>query len=53
MLPHHSPFVATLRLGILRVPGMDGEFSDIYVRSGIADVSPEGALTSWPKRPCR
>lgn len=45
VLPHHAPLVATLRLGILRVPRMDNEFAEIYVRSGIADVSPEGALT--------
>lgn len=45
VMAHHAPVITTLRLGILRVPGLKNEFSDIYVRSGIADVSPDGVLT--------
>jgi F-type H+-transporting ATPase subunit epsilon len=42
VLRHHAPFVAMLRPGILRVPGMEGELSAVYVRGGIADVNPAG-----------
>jgi F-type H+-transporting ATPase subunit epsilon len=45
VMAHHAPLITTLRLGILRIPGMKGEFSDVYIRSGIADVSHEGMLT--------
>ncbi|MEJ2117599.1 MAG: F0F1 ATP synthase subunit epsilon [Alphaproteobacteria bacterium] len=45
VLPRHAPFVATLRPGVLQVPGLKTKFSNIYVRSGIADVSPDGVLT--------
>ena len=45
VMARHAPFVATLQLGILRVPGAEDGFSEIYVRNGIADVSPTGALT--------
>jgi F-type H+-transporting ATPase subunit epsilon len=45
VMAHHAPVITTLRLSILRVPGLKNEFSDIYVRSGIADVSPDGVLT--------
>jgi F-type H+-transporting ATPase subunit epsilon len=45
VMAHHAPFITMLRLGILRVPGLKGDFSDVYIRSGIADVSPEGTLT--------
>lgn len=41
VLPQHAPVIATLRPGILRIPGMDGKLSEIYVRSGLADVGPE------------
>jgi F-type H+-transporting ATPase subunit epsilon len=45
VMAHHAPVITTLRLGILRIPGLQNEFSDIYVRSGLADVSPDGVLT--------
>ena len=35
------PVIAMLRPGILRIPGMDGKLSEIYVRGGLADVGPE------------
>lgn len=42
VLPNHAPFLSTLRPGVLRVPGQDGGLDQIYVRGGIADVSPSG-----------
>jgi F-type H+-transporting ATPase subunit epsilon len=42
VLPDHAPFLAMLRPGVLRVPGQDGGLDQIYVRGGIADVSPSG-----------
>ncbi len=45
VMANHAPIITTLRLGVLRVPGMKGNLSDVYVRSGIANVSPEGVLT--------
>jgi F-type H+-transporting ATPase subunit epsilon len=42
VLRHHAPMLAMLRPGILRVPGMDGDLSAVYVRGGIADVTPSG-----------
>jgi F-type H+-transporting ATPase subunit epsilon len=41
VLPRHAPVIATLRPGILRIPGMDGELGEIYVRGGLADVGPD------------
>jgi len=41
VLPRHAPVVALLRPGVLRIPGMDGNQSEIYVRSGLAEVGPE------------
>ncbi len=38
VLPRHAPVIAMLRPGILRIPGMDGKTSEIYVRGGLADV---------------
>lgn len=38
VLPRHAPLIATLRPGILRIPGMDGKLAEIYVRGGLADV---------------
>ncbi len=40
VLRQHAPLVAMLRPGILRVPGMEGALSEVYVRGGIADVGP-------------
>jgi F-type H+-transporting ATPase subunit epsilon len=42
VLPHHAPFLASLRPGILRIPGMEGGLDEVYVRGGIADVTPGG-----------
>ncbi len=42
VLRHHAPLVAMLRPGILRVPGLEGALSEVYVRGGIADVGPAG-----------
>jgi F-type H+-transporting ATPase subunit epsilon len=42
VLPSHAPVVAMLRPGILRIPGVEGDLDQIYVRGGIADVSPGG-----------
>jgi len=41
VLPRHAPVIAMLRPGILRIPGMDGRLSEIYVRGGLADVGPD------------
>jgi F-type H+-transporting ATPase subunit epsilon len=41
VLPRHAPVVAMLRPGILRIPGMDGKLSQIYLRGGLADVGPD------------
>jgi F-type H+-transporting ATPase subunit epsilon len=38
VLPRHAPLIATLRPGILRIPGMEGKLAEIYVRGGLADV---------------
>jgi F-type H+-transporting ATPase subunit epsilon len=41
VLPRHAPLIATLRPGVLRIPGMDGKLAAIYVRGGLADVGPD------------
>ncbi len=41
VLPRHAPLISTLRPGVLRIPGMDGKLSEIYVRGGLADVGPD------------
>ena len=38
VLPRHAPVISMLRPGVLRIPGMDGKTSEIYVRGGLADV---------------
>lgn len=42
VLPAHSPVVAMLRPGILRIPGLEGGLDQVYIRGGIADVNPGG-----------
>jgi F-type H+-transporting ATPase subunit epsilon len=42
VLPHHAPFLAMLRPGILRVTGAAGDKEAIFVRSGFADVNGVG-----------
>ena len=49
VLPRHAPVIAMLRPGILRIPGMDGKLSEIYVRGGLADVGPD-SLTVLAER---
>lgn len=41
VLPLHAPVIALLRPGVLRIPGMDGNLGEIYVRGGLAEVGPE------------
>ena len=38
VLPRHAPLIAMLRPGVLRIPGMEGNLDQIYVRGGIAEV---------------
>ena len=42
VLPHHAPFMSTLKNGVVRV--LDGENVSmrVFVRGGFADVTPEG-----------
>ncbi|MBH0238062.1 F0F1 ATP synthase subunit epsilon [Methylobrevis albus] len=42
VLAGHAPFVATLRPGIATVTKSGGEVVKIFVRGGLADVSPAG-----------
>jgi len=41
VLPNHAPVIAMLRPGILRVPGLDGQLGEVFVRGGLADVGPD------------
>jgi F-type H+-transporting ATPase subunit epsilon len=41
VLPRHAPVIATLRPGILRIPGNDAKHGEIYVRGGLAEVNSE------------
>ncbi|MBX2805567.1 MAG: ATP synthase F1 subunit epsilon [Hyphomicrobiales bacterium] len=41
VLPLHAPFISTLRPGILRIPGLDGDQSEVYIRGGLAEVNGE------------
>ncbi len=41
VLPLHAPVIALLRPGVLRIPGMDRQLDEIYVRGGLADVGPD------------
>lgn len=42
VLPHHAPFMSTLKNGVVRV--LEGETVSmrVFVRGGFADVTPEG-----------
>lgn len=42
VLAKHSPFMTTVKPGIVDVKMSDGEAKRIFVRGGFADVSPEG-----------
>lgn len=41
VLPNHSPVMAMVRPGVLRVEN-DGKFSDYHVDGGFVDVTPDG-----------
>ena len=41
VLPNHSPVMAIIRPGVLRVEN-DGDVSDYHVDGGFVDVTPEG-----------
>ncbi|TYC49450.1 F0F1 ATP synthase subunit epsilon [Rhodobacterales bacterium] len=45
VLKNHSPFMSTIKPGILKVRGDDGAWVEYFVRGGFADVAPGGALT--------
>ncbi len=45
VLSGHSPFMTTMRPGILKVRGVDGALTEYFVRGGFADVAPDGGLT--------
>jgi F-type H+-transporting ATPase subunit epsilon len=49
VLPRHAPFISTLRPGILRIPGLDGAQSEVYIRGGLAEVNAE-SLTVLAER---
>ncbi|KAG1702805.1 ATP synthase epsilon chain [Nymphon striatum] len=42
VLAKHSPFMTTVKPGIVDVKMSDGEAKRIFVRGGFADVSPDG-----------
>jgi F-type H+-transporting ATPase subunit epsilon len=41
VLPHHAPFMATLKTGVLRILGGTAE-EKVFIRGGFADVTPAG-----------
>ncbi|MDN3721576.1 F0F1 ATP synthase subunit epsilon [Roseibium salinum] len=42
VLKNHSPFMSTIRPGILKVRGENGAWDDYFVRGGFADVGSGG-----------
>ena len=42
VLPHHAPFMSTLKNGVVRVLEGDTVSMRVFVRGGFADVTPEG-----------
>ena len=42
VLPGHAPVISTLRPGVIRVTLKDKGIDDIFVKSGFAEVNPEG-----------
>jgi F-type H+-transporting ATPase subunit epsilon len=42
VLANHSPFLSTLKPGILEVTMADGSTDRIFVRGGFADANPDG-----------
>jgi F-type H+-transporting ATPase subunit epsilon len=41
MLADHAPFISLLRPGILRVPSLNGQHAQFYVRGGFAEAEPK------------
>ena len=42
VLPHHAPFMSTLKNGVVRVLEGEAVAMRIFVRGGFADVTPDG-----------
>ena len=42
VLPHHAPFMSTLKNGVVRVLEGESVSMRVFVRGGFADVTPEG-----------
>ena len=42
MLPGHSPFMSTVRPGVIEVTATSGKVAKLFVRGGFADASPAG-----------
>ncbi|MEJ8475190.1 F0F1 ATP synthase subunit epsilon [Roseibium algae] len=42
VLKNHSPFMSTIKPGILKVRGEDGKLNEYFVRGGFADVANSG-----------
>lgn len=42
VLPHHAPFMSTLKNGVVRVLEGDAVAMRVFVRGGFADVTPDG-----------
>ena len=42
VLPHHAPFMSTLKNGVVRVLEGENVSMRVFVRGGFADVTPEG-----------
>ena len=42
VLPHHAPFMSTLKNGVVRVLEGEAVSMRVFVRGGFADVTPEG-----------
>jgi len=42
VLPHHAPFMSTLKNGVVRVLEGETVSTRVFVRGGFADVTPEG-----------
>lgn len=42
VLPHHAPFMSTLKNGVVRVLEGETVAMRVFVRGGFADVTPEG-----------
>jgi len=42
VLPHHAPFMSTLKNGVVQVLEGDAISMRVFVRGGFADVTPEG-----------